>query len=78
MQKAMDRFKIGQYVEILVHNSHQGDVGKVVDFNGHNCYNVKVQFDDGFVQGYMVNELRPIPRLGQKLLFRKNLLKQKS
>lgn len=67
MEKARDVFKIGQFVEILVHNSHRGEIGKIVAFNEHNEYNVKVQFDDNFVQGYMVNELRRIPSFGEKL-----------
>lgn len=73
MEKARDIFKIGQSVEILVRNSHRGEIGKIVAFNEHNAYNVKVRFDDNVVQGYMVNELRPIPRLGQKLPLKKNL-----
>lgn len=71
MERAREKFKIGQYVEILVHNSHRGAIGKIVAFNEHNEYNVKVQFDDNFVQGYMVSELRPIPRLGAKLSLNK-------
>ncbi len=67
MEKARDVFKIGQFVEILVHNSHQGEIGKIVAFDEDNEYNVKVQIYDNFVQGYMVNELRRIPRLGEKL-----------
>ena len=66
MEKARDIFKIGQSVEILVHNSHQGEIGKIVAFSERNEYNVKVQLDGDLVQGYMVNELRPIPRLGQE------------
>lgn len=67
MERAREKFKIGQPVEILVHNSHRGEIGKIVAFNEHNAYNVKVQFDDNVVQGYMVNELKPIPKLGQRL-----------
>ena len=71
MEKAMDKFRIGQFVEVIVHNSTYGMIGIVVAFDEHNEYNVKVAFDDGFKeyfeQGYMTNELRPIPRLGQKL-----------
>lgn len=66
MEKAREKFKIGQSVEILVHNSHRGAIGKIVAFDEHNEYNVKVQFDDNFVQGYMVDELRRIPRFGEK------------
>ena len=73
MEKASEKFKIDQYVEILVHNSHHGAIGKIVAFDEHNEYNVKVQFDVNFVQGYMVDELRPIPRLGQKLPLRKKI-----
>lgn len=67
MEKAREKFEIGQSVEILVHNSHQGEIGKIVAFSERNEYNVKVQLDGDLVQGYMVNELRPIPRLGQEL-----------
>lgn len=73
MEKAKDVFKIGQSVEILVHNSHQGEIGKIVAFDEHNEYNVKVQIYDNFVQGYMVSELRPIPRVGAKLPLNKKL-----
>jgi len=66
MEKARDVFKIGQFVEILVHNSHQGEIGKIVAFDEHNEYNVKVQIYENFVQGYMVDELRRIPRFGEK------------
>lgn len=66
MEKARDIFEIGQLVEILVRNSHQREIGKIVAFSERNEYNVKVQLDEDLVQGYMVNELRPIPRLGQK------------
>ncbi len=66
MEKAWEKFDIGQYVEILVRNSHYGDIGKIVGFDAHNEYNVKVALDDGFIQGYMTAELRAIPRLGQK------------
>lgn len=74
MEKARDIFKIGQSVEILAHNSHQGEIGKIVAFSERNEYNVKVQLDGDLVQGYMVNELRPIPRLGQKLSKTRNFL----
>lgn len=67
MEKARDKFEIGQLVEILVHNSHYGEIGKIVAFNERNEYNVKVAFDGNIEQGYMTNELRPIPRLGQEL-----------
>ena len=71
MEKARDKFRIGQFVEVIVQNSTEGMIGTVVAFNEHNEYNVKVAFDDGFKehfeQGYMVNELRPIPRFAQKL-----------
>lgn len=67
MEKARDKFEIGQSVEIIVHNSHYGDIGKVVAFDKHNEYNVKVAFGENYVQGYMVNELKPIPKLGQRL-----------
>ena len=60
MERAREKFKIGQPVEILVHNSHRGEIGKIVAFNEHNAYNVKVQFDDNVVQGYMVNELKAL------------------
>lgn len=74
MEKARDIFKIGQSVEILAHNSHQGEIGKIVAFSERNEYNVKVQLDGDLVQGYMVNELRPIPRLGQELSKTRNFL----
>lgn len=67
MEKARDIFKIGQSVEILAHNSHQGEIGKIVAFSERNEYNVKVLLDGDLVQGYLVNELRPIPRLGQEV-----------
>ena len=67
MEKARDKFKIGQLVVILVHNSHHGDIGQVVGFGEYNEYNVKVSFEGNYVQGYMVDELKPLPRLGQKL-----------
>lgn len=67
MEKARDIFEIGQLVEILVRNSHQREIGKIVAFSERNEYNVKVQLDEDLVQGYMTNELRPIPRLGQEL-----------
>ena len=73
MERAREKFKIGQSVEILVHNSHRGAIGKIVAFDEHNEYNVKVQFDDNFMQGYMVSDLRPIPRLGEKLPLNKKL-----
>lgn len=73
MEKARDVFKIGQFVKILVHNSHQGEIGKIVAFDEDNEYNVKVQIYDNFVQGYMVSELRPIPRVGEKLPLNKKL-----
>lgn len=73
MERARDKFVIGQLVEVIVLNSTYGMVGKVVAFNEHNEYNVKVAFDDGFKEyferGYMTNELRAIPRLGHKLSF---------
>lgn len=73
MEKARDKFVIGQLVEVIVHNNTYGCIGTVVAFNEHNEYNVKVAFDgdfkSGFEQGYMTNELRPIPRLGHKLSF---------
>ena len=67
MEKARDKFKIGQLVVILVNNSHHGDIGQIVGFDDYNEYNVKVAFEGNYVQGYMVDELNPIPRLGQKL-----------
>lgn len=67
MEKARDKFEIGQSVEIIVHNSHYGDIGNVVAFDKYNEYNVKVAFGENYVQGYMVNELKPIPKLGQRL-----------
>lgn len=75
MEKAREKFEIGQFVEILVRNSHQGQIGKVVAFDRYNEFNVKVEFSKGHVQGYMVNELRPIPKLGQerKTLIRSSL-----
>ena len=72
MEKARDIFEIGQHVEILVHNSHCGEIGKIVAFNERNEFNVKVKLDDKCVQGYMVNELKPIPRLGQNEQNRQN------
>ena len=72
MEKARDKFVIGQLVEVIVLNSTYGMFGKVVAFNEHNEYNVKVAFDDGFKEYfercYMTNELRPIPMLGQTKL----------
>lgn len=68
MEKARDKFKIGQLVVILVHNSHHGDIGQVVGFGEYNEYNVKVSFEGNYVQGYMVDELKPLPRLGQTKL----------
>lgn len=68
MEKARDKFKIGQLVVILVHNSHHGDIGQIVGFDDYNEYNVKVAFDEGYMQGYMVDELKPIPRLGKTKL----------
>ena len=67
MEKARDKFKIGQLVVILVNNSHHGDIGQIVGFDDYNEYNVKVAFEGNEVQGYMTAELKPIPRLGQKL-----------
>lgn len=67
MERARDKFVIGQLVEVIVLNSTYGMVGKVVAFNEHNEYNVKVAFGENYVQGYMVNELKPIPKLGQRL-----------
>lgn len=75
MEKARDKFKIGQLVVILVHNSHHGDIGQVVGFGQYNEYNVKVSFEGNEVQGYMVNELKPIPRLGQKVSIKSKILK---
>lgn len=74
MEKARDIFKIGQSVEILANNSHQGEIGKIVAFSERNEYNVKVLLDGDLVQGYMVNELRPIPRLGQEPSKTRNFL----
>jgi hypothetical protein len=73
MEKARDKFRIGQLVQIIVHNSHYHEFGRIVAFDEHNEYNVKVQFDDNFAQGYMVSELRPVPRLGEKLPLNKKL-----
>ena len=67
MEKAKEKFKIGQLVVILVNNSHHGDIGKIVGFDDYNEYNVKVAFEGNEVQGYMTAELKPIPRLGQKI-----------
>ena len=75
MEKARDKFKIGQLVVILVNNSHHGDIGQIVGFDDYNEYNVKVAFDEGYRQGYMVSELRPIPRLGQKVSIKSKILK---
>lgn len=79
MERARDKFVIGQLVEVIVLNSTYGMVGKVVAFNEHNEYNVKVAFDDGFKEyferGYMTNELKPIPRLGQKVSIKSKILK---
>ena len=50
MEKAKDKFKIGQLVVILVNNSHHGDIGKIVGFDDYNEYNVKVAFEGNEVQ----------------------------
>ena len=77
MEKARDKFKIGQLVQIIVHNSHYHEFVRIVAFDAHNEYNVKVAFDEGYMQGYMVNELKPIPRLGQtKLSLCERMLKK--
>lgn len=68
MEKARDKFKIGQLVQIIVQNSHYHEFGRIVAFDAHNEYNVKVAFDEGYMQGYMVDELKPLPRLGQPKL----------
>ena len=69
MEKANDILKLGQSVVILVNNSHYEEVGKVVEISFYNPYHVKVQFDDGSVQGYMTNEIKPLIRMGQPLMF---------
>lgn len=68
MEKARDKFKIGQLVQIIVHNSHYHEFGRIVAFDAHNEYNVKVSFEGNYIQGYMVDELKPLPRLGQTKL----------
>ena len=77
MEKARDKFKIGQLVQIIVQNSHYHEFGRIVAFDAHNEYNVKVAFDEGYVNGYMVDELKPLPRLGQtKLSLHGKMLKK--
>ena len=56
MEKAKDKFKIGQLVVILVNNSHHGDIGKIVGFDDYNEYNVKVAIEGNEVQAYMTAE----------------------
>ncbi len=66
MEKAKDKYKIGDLVEIRVHNSHYREIGQVCGFDPYNEFNLKVKFDDGrFIQGYMTNEVRHLPKLGK-------------
>lgn len=66
MKKAKDEYKIGDLVEIRVHNSHYREIGQVCGFDLYNEFNLKVKFDDGrFIQGYMTDEVRHLPKLGK-------------
>ena len=66
MKKAKEEYKIGDLVEIRVHNSHYREIGQVCGFDLHNEFNLKVKFDDGrFIQGYMTDEVRHLPKLGK-------------
>lgn len=63
MKKAREKYKIGDHVQILVHNSHYLKTGEVCGFDITNEYNLKVMFDEGrYIQGYMTNDVRHIPR----------------
>lgn len=76
MEKAKDIFKIGQVVKIIVKNSHNGDFGVIVGFDAYNEYNLKIKFEDGTIQGYMVEEIISIPRMAQRIPFDANYLKK--
>lgn len=66
MKKAKDEYKIGDLVVIRVHNSHYREICQVCGFDIHNEFNLKVKFDDGrFIQGYMTDEVRHLPKLGK-------------
>jgi len=75
-KSASSQYKIGDYIEIIVCNSHYKEIGKVVGFDPYNEFNLKIEFDNGFVQGYMVDEVKHIPRLGQEKKFSKKLLRK--
>lgn len=66
-KSASSLYKIGDYVEIIVCNSRCHQIGKVVGFDPYNEFNLKIEFEKGYIQGYMVNEIRHIPRIGQKI-----------
>lgn len=65
-KSASSLYKIGDYVEIIVCNSRYHQIGKVVGFDPYNEFNLKIEFEKGYIQGYMVDEIRHIPRIGQK------------
>lgn len=66
-KSASSLYKIGDYVEIIVYNSHYRQIGKVVGFDPYNEFNLKIEFEPGYIQGYMVSEIRHIPRIGDKI-----------
>ena len=78
MEKAKDKYKIGDLVEIRVHNSHYHEIGQVCGFDLHNEFNLKVKLDDGrFIQGYMTDEVRHLPKLGKvRMIFDPKELKR--
>ena len=69
MDKARDKYKVGQLVEILVYNNHFGDIVPIVAFSEHNPFVVKVRYEDGTVVGYNTSEIRDIPYLGYERQF---------
>ena len=73
-KSASSLYKIGDYVEIIVYNSRYRQIGKVVGFDPYNEFNLKIEFESGYIQGYMVSEIRHIPRIGQKIRPRKKSL----
>ena len=66
-KSASSLYKIGDFVEIIVLNSRYHQIGKVVGFDPNNEFNLKIEFEKGYIQGYMVSEIRHIPRIGQKI-----------
>lgn len=66
MEKARDKFKVGDVVEVLVKgNSRYMRCGEVFRLSEKSPYHLFVKFADGTIQGYSVRELGRIPRLGQ-------------